>query len=87
MECAFSTLKAKLTTNPVLHLLDFLLSFFVETDVSGSTMGAVLVQHGNPIDYFRKNLCPTLLHGSTYAKELCAMGEAIKKWCHYLLGR
>jgi len=68
-------------------LPDFTLPFTVETDASGTGMGAVLSQQGHPIAYFSKNFPPKLLGASTYVRELFAIMTAVKKWRQYLLGQ
>lgn len=84
---AFDLLKQAMMEAPVLALPNFDEPFILETDASGLGMGAVLIQHGDPICYFSKKLCPKLLHASTYVCELCAITSAVKKWRTYLLGR
>nr|KYP72871.1 Transposon Ty3-G Gag-Pol polyprotein [Cajanus cajan] len=43
---AFTELKHKITTVPVLALPDFTVPFVIDTDASGNAIGAVLSQHG-----------------------------------------
>lgn len=83
---AFQNLKNAFTATLVLALLDFSAPFVVETDASGSGMGAVLTQGGHPLAYFSKQFCPKLLNSSTYVCELAAITTAVRKWCQYLLG-
>lgn len=83
---AFENLKTTLSTSPVLALPDFQLPFTIETDASGSGMGAVLSQRGHPIAYFSKPFTKKLLTTSTYVRELFAITSAVKKWRQYLLG-
>ena len=82
----FQQLKTAISIAPVLALPDFSIPFVVETDASGSGMGAVLTQAGHPISFFSKQFCPKLMGASTYVRELAAITAAVKKWCHYLLG-
>ncbi|VFQ91763.1 unnamed protein product [Cuscuta campestris] len=84
---AFEALKTALTTAPVLRLPDFGVIFVVETDASGTGIGAVLLQHEQPVAYFSKKLGTRRLAASTYHKELYAIVEAVQKWRQYLLGR
>ncbi|MCH91435.1 hypothetical protein A2U01_0012362, partial [Trifolium medium] len=70
---------------PVLSLPNFEEKFVLETDASGTGMGAVLIQNGHPICYFSKQFCPKMLQASTYVRELCAITTAVKKWRTYLL--
>lgn len=76
-----------MTSALVLALPNFNEPFTIETDASGSTMGAVLMQQGHPLAFFSKNFTLRLLHASTYVKELHAIIAAVRKWCQYLLGR
>jgi hypothetical protein len=75
-----------MSTAPVLGLPNFNEPFIIETDASGSGMGAVLIQQQHPICYYSKEFCPRLLQASTYVRELCAITSAVKKWTTYLLG-
>ena len=57
-EQAFSALKQALTSAPVLALPDFSKPFSVETDASGTGIGAVLMQGGHPLAYLSRALGP-----------------------------
>lgn len=83
---AFEALKVAMSEAPMLVLPDFSIPFVLETDASGSAMGAVLMQNGHPIAFFSKPFCPRLLRSSTYVRELHAITTAVKKWRQYLLG-
>jgi hypothetical protein len=83
---AFRQLKAALTSPPVMALPDFTLPFTLETDASGTGLGAVLMQRGRPIAYFSKSLGTRSAALSTYDKEALVILEALKKWRHYFLG-
>ena len=83
---AFQKLKDAITTAPVLTLPNFKAPFVVETDASGTGMGAVLSQGGHPIALFSKQFCPRMANSSTYVRELAAITAAVKKWRQYLLG-
>lgn len=86
MNDAFQKLKDAITTAPVLTLPNFKAPFVVETDASGTGMGAVLSQGGHPIALFSKQFCPRMANSSTYVRELAAITAAVKKWRQYLLG-
>ena len=75
-----------MTTTHVLSLPDFTIPFVVETDASGTGMGAVLMQRDHPIAYFSKQFCPKLLYSSTYIRELHTITSAVTRWQQYLLG-
>lgn len=83
---AFEQLKVAMTTTPVLALPDYTLSFTVETDASGSGIGAVLMQQSKPLAYFSKGLSSRHQILSTYEKELLAIVMATQKWQAYLQG-
>ena len=85
-DIAFTQLKSALTTAPVLALPNFSLPFILETDASGTGLGAVLMQNSQPLAYYSSTLCPRNTTLSTYEKEALAIIEALKRWRHYLLG-
>jgi len=84
---AFDELKFVMSQAPVLVPPNFQEDFVLETSASGQGMGAVLLQKGHPICYFRKKFCSKLQTTSTYVKKLHVITEVVKKWRTYLLGR
>jgi hypothetical protein len=86
-EKAFTTLKNKMITTPVLILPDFTKSFVVETDASAIAIGAILSQEGHPIAFFSKKMCSRMQAASVYVREMFAITESVKKWRQYLIGR
>jgi hypothetical protein len=83
---AFNTLKEKMPSTPVLALPNFAEPFTIETDPSGTGIGAVLMQHGRPLAFFSQALGPKATAQSTYHKEAPAILQALKRWRHYFLG-
>jgi hypothetical protein len=82
---AFNRLKEALCAAPVLALPDFTRPFHIETDASGSRVGAVLQQDGHPIAYISKSLSKRNQGLTVYEKEYLAILLAMDHWCHYLL--
>lgn len=78
-------MKATIISAPVLIMPDFQTPFEIECDASGSGVGVVLVQQGQPIAYFSKALYPKIVSHSAY-EEFMALALAINHW-QYLLGR
>lgn len=85
-QLAFDTLKFALTAAPVLALPNFNLPFILETDASGTGIGAILSQNGHPIAFFSKKLSTRMQAQSVYVRELYAITEAVAKCHHYLIG-
>ena len=67
-------------------LPDFFIPFVVETDASGTGVGAVLTQNGHPLAYFSQKLSPRMQAASAYKREMQAIILVVWKWQHYLLG-
>ncbi|GJX22727.1 putative mitochondrial protein [Tanacetum coccineum] len=80
-ELAYNQLKKAMMEAPVLGLPNFSQEFVVETDASGTGIGAVLCQNGHPIAYLSKTLAAKHQSLSNYEKEFLAL-----KWLPKLLG-
>lgn len=83
---AFLTLQQAITAAMMLALPDFSKPFILETDASGTGIGAVLSQDKHPITYFSKKLNSSMQAKSTYVRELYAVTEAMAKFRNYILG-
>jgi len=84
---AFTKLKQAVTNPPVLRLPNFNIPFIIECDASGTGLGAVLMQEGQPIAFFSQALKGRALFYSTYEKELLSLVTAVQRWRPYLLGQ
>lgn len=83
---AFCWLKLAMTTLPVLRLPDFTQPFVVETDASGTGIGAVLSQENRPVAYISKGFSSSGRVKSVYEQKFLAIVFAVTKWRHYLTG-
>jgi hypothetical protein len=77
-ENAFSLLKSKLISAPLLSLPDFNKAFEVECDASGIGIGTILMQEKQPIAYFSEKLNGATLNYLTYDKELYTVVRALE---------
>ncbi len=91
-EAAFSVLKQKLSSKPVLSFPKLGEPFIVEVDASNHAVGGVLSQVGNddslhPVAYFSTALQLSQKNWSTTAKEAFALVCAVRHWQVYLAGK
>jgi hypothetical protein len=82
----FEEFKKKLTTTPVLILLDLSKSFSIYCDASRQGLGCALMQEGRVVAYASKQLRKHELNYPTHDLELAAVVHALKLWRHYLIG-
>lgn len=85
-DTTFQALKRAMMTTPVLALPNFTQPLILDTNASGFGVGVVLVQHGRPIAFMNKALCPKNQAISIYEKEFLVVLMAIHRWRHYLMG-
>lgn len=79
-----STLQNALCNSHVLQLPDFSKPFNIETDASGTGIGAVLLQDNHPLAFLSKALGPKSRGLSAYEKQFMAVVMAVQQWCQYL---
>ena len=87
---AFEKLKLCLASAPILRLPCPTKKFYLFTDASQKTVGAVLMQKYDecfmPISYFSKSLTPGQTNYCAFLRELLAIVQAIKHFKYYLEG-
>ena len=83
---AFEQMKDAMCSMPVLGLPYCTKPFIVETDASGTGIGAVLSQGDHAIAYISKGFSSKGRGKSVYEQELLAIVFAVTKWRNYLTG-
>jgi len=92
-ENAFRSLQAIMCSSPVLYQPDFTKQFFLQTDASAFSLGAVLSQEHStegtkpklhPITYYSATFTPTECNYDIYERELLAIMKALNNWRPYL---
>ncbi|XP_061366891.1 uncharacterized protein LOC133310020 [Gastrolobium bilobum] len=85
-EDCFQDLKNKLTSAPILIILDPLGKFEIYSDASKKGLGCVLMQERKVVAYASRQLRPYEENYPTHDLELAAVVFALKIWRHYLYG-
>jgi hypothetical protein len=79
-EKSFQKLKRRLTTAPLLTLLDIQRDFVVYCDASRQGLGCVLMQDGKVVVYALRQLKPHEQNYPTHDLEFAAVVHALKIW-------
>ena len=85
-ERAFQELKRRLTSAPILIVLERGQRYTVYCDASKDGLGCVLMQSGKVMAYGSRQLKNHEQNYPTHDMELAAVGFALKIWSHYLYG-
>jgi hypothetical protein len=85
-EKSFQELKKRLTTAPVLTLLDIKKDFMVYYEASKQRFGCVPMQEGKVVAYASRQLKKHEENYPTHDLELAVVVHALKIWRHYLMG-
>ena len=84
---AFAKLKSTLASAPIVSAPNWSIPFTIQCDASQSATGAILTQGTGPdervIAYHSQKLSKTERNYPTHDKELLAVINALKTWCHY----
>ena len=75
-----------MTSTQTLVAPNFMKTFILECDASGTCLGAILMQDKHPIAFERRKLKPSEQTKSTYDKEMLAIMNALSRWQQYLFG-
>jgi RNase H-like domain found in reverse transcriptase len=95
---AFTELKRRMCSSPILTQPDFNKRFYLQTDASAYGMGAVLSQEGensptlakhtkptiHPVTYYSATFTPTERNYDIYEQELMAIMKSLAHWRPYL---
>jgi hypothetical protein len=84
---SFQELKKRLTTAPVLMMLDVVRSFSIYCDASGQGLGCVLMQDGHVVAYASRQLRKHEEKYLTHDLELAAVVHTLKIWRHYIISK
>ena len=79
-QTAFERLKAAVTEEPVLALLDFTKAFEVYTDASDFAIGGVLMQEVHPIAFESRKLNDAERRYSAHEREMTTVVHCLRTW-------
>ena len=88
-DAAFSLLKSRFCSSPVLSFFDFTKPAILETDASDYGIAAVLSQYSpdgtlHPVAFHSRQLSSAEINYDTHDKELLAIMDSFVTWRHYL---
>jgi hypothetical protein len=86
-EASFQELKKRLTTAPILAMLDIEKLFSIYCDTSGQGLGCVLMQDGHVVAYASWQLRKHEVNYPTHDLGLAVVVHTLKIWRHYLMGK
>jgi len=90
----FEGLRDRMCKKPILQQPDFNKTFYLQTDASAYSMGAVLSQEGesttskpkrHPVTYYSATFTPTEQRYDIYEQEFLAVIKALENWRAYLI--
>jgi hypothetical protein len=84
---AFSEIKQKLVSAPVLGIFDETKQLILQTDSSADGLGACVMQEGRPIAYGSRSLTDTEGRYATIEKELLGIVYGLEKFHNFTYGR
>ena len=92
---AFKALQQRMSAKPILRQPDFKKKFYLATDASTYSVGAVLLQEGeptppktpplHPVAYYSATFTPTECNYDIYERELLAIIKVLEHWRQYLI--
>lgn len=86
-QVAFDELKALVAEAPVLRTFDPAKPITISVDASSKSLGAVLLQEDQPVEYAAKSLTKTQVNYAQIDKELMAVLFGCKKFHYYIYGK
>ncbi|KAL6551894.1 Pyruvate dehydrogenase complex component E2 1 [Orobanche gracilis] len=87
LDAAFTIIKEKLTSVPILILPDFSMHLELHCDASKVSNGVVISQDGRPVAFFSEKLMGPRSRYCAYDMEFYAVSRAVRYWWNYLFRR